>query len=165
MLTEEGSNEAEMTRIFEVIRTIRNIRAESGIKPGELRDIILGAPLIYRDSLEENFNLIMGLTRASSIRLAERNQRLIGYAYGITSGIDIYVDASIDQDKIDEERTRLMGQIQEKKDYIRTLKEKLGNNAFVSNAPEKVVRAEMDKLHLTESELAKIEEKLSHIKD
>lgn len=164
-LTKEGSSEDEMTRIFEVVRTIRNIRAESGIKHGELRDVILGAPIIYRDSLEENSHLIMGLTRASSVNLAERNQRLTGYAYGITNGIDIYVDASIDHSKIEEERTRLRGQIQEKKDYIRTLKEKLGNNAFVSNAPEKVVRAEMDKLHATESELAKIEEKFSHLKD
>lgn len=164
-LEEEGSSESEMTRVFEIVRTIRNIRAESGIKPGELRDVILVAPLIYRESIEENSSLIMGLTRASSVKLAEKNQRLVGYAYGIVNGIDIYVDASIDQEKFEEERTRLMGQIQEKKDYIRTLKEKLSNNAFVSNAPEKVVRAEMDKLHATESELSKLEEKLTHLKD
>ncbi len=107
----------------------------------------------------------MGLTRASNVKLAEKNQRLVGYAYGIVNGIDIYVDASIDQEKMEEERMRLLWQIQEKKDYIRTLKEKLSNNAFVSNAPEKVVRTEMDKLHATESELSKLEEKYSHLKD
>lgn len=46
-----------------------------------------------------------------------------------------------------------------KKDYIRALKTKLSNTQFVKNAPEKVVRIEMDKLHTTENELAKLEEK------
>lgn len=40
---------------------------------------------------------------------------------------------------------------------------KLKNNAFVSNAPEKVVRAEMEKLHLAEIELKKFEEKFSQL--
>ncbi len=107
-LEEEGVSESEMTRVFEIVRTIRNIRAESGIKPGELRDVVLVAPLIYRESLEKNSSLIMGLTRASNVKLAEKNQRLVGYAYGIVNGIDIYVDASIDQEKMEEERMRLL---------------------------------------------------------
>ncbi len=162
-LREEGSSEVEMTRVFEIVRMIRNIRAESGIKPGELRDVVLISPPIYRDSLEENMSLIAGLTRASKVTLWEKNQRLPGYAYGVTSSIDIYVDAAIDEEKLEEEQSRLMEVINEKKNYIRSLQEKLKNNAFVSNAPEKVVRLEMDKLHLAETELAKIEEKYKQL--
>lgn len=40
---------------------------------------------------------------------------------------------------------------------------KLKNTSFVANAPEKVVRIEMEKVHLAETELAKLEEKYSHI--
>jgi valyl-tRNA synthetase len=35
----------------------------------------------------------------------------------------------------------------------------MSNSQFVKNAPEKVVRAEMEKLHTTEWELEKLEEK------
>lgn len=40
---------------------------------------------------------------------------------------------------------------------------KLKNTAFVANAPEKVVRMEMDKMHLAETELEKLEGKYKHI--
>jgi hypothetical protein len=33
----------------------------------------------------------------------------------------------------------------------------------MANAPEKVVRLEMDKIHLAETELAKLEEKYKHL--
>lgn len=69
------------------------------------------------------------------------------------------MDAHIDEAKRQEELSRISGLIDEKKSYILTLKGKLGNNAFVSNAPEKVVRAEMEKLHLAEDEFTKLEEK------
>ena len=52
-----------------------------------------------------------------------------------------------------------MEQIEDKKSYLRALNAKLQNNSFVANAPEKIVRAEMDKKHQVENELAKLEEK------
>lgn len=73
--------------------------------------------------------------------------------------IDIYVDASIDESKIEEERQRLSEQITTKKEYLRTLTAKLKNNAFVANAPEKIVRIELEKKHTVEAELKKLEEK------
>lgn len=52
-----------------------------------------------------------------------------------------------------------MEQIEDKKNYLRALNAKLQNNSFVANAPEKIVRAEMDKKHQVENELTKLEEK------
>ena len=80
-------------------------------------------------------------------------------------GIEIYVDASIDKEKMIEERERLEKDALSKKSYIRNLQAKLKNNSFISHAPEKVVRTEMEKLHLAEEELKKIETKLSLLTD
>lgn len=80
-------------------------------------------------------------------------------------GIDIYVDARIDASKIEEERKRLAEQIETKKEYVRTLAAKLKNNAFVANAPEKIVRIEMEKKRVVESELAKLEEKYKSLEE
>ena len=158
-LTREVGSEEEMTRVFDIVRTIRSIRAESGVKPWEYRDVIIVTPPIHHESLEANASLMKWLARIDTLTLETRAQKGLGYAYGVIGGIDIYVDAHIDAGKIEEERERLWWQITEKKEYIRTLSAKLRNNAFITNAPEKVVRIEMDKLHLAESELAKIEEK------
>ncbi len=56
-----------MTRIWEIVRMIRSLRAESGIKPGEIREVILIIPMIYRISIEANIALISGLTRTNVI--------------------------------------------------------------------------------------------------
>ena len=162
-LSREKEAEDEMTRIAGIVRTIRNIRAESGVNPGEYRNVIVVTPPIYYDSLEANASLIKGLARIETLTLETRAQKGIGYAYGLVHGIDIYVDARIDSSKVEEEQARLSLQIMQKKDYIRTLTAKLKNNAFISNAPEKIVRIEMEKLHMTENELTKLEEKYRHL--
>jgi valyl-tRNA synthetase len=77
----------------------------------------------------------------------------------VIHGVDIYIDAHIDGEKIEEEKERLQIQIEDKKQYLRTLTIKLQNNAFLAHAPENVVRTEMEKKHHTEHELSKLEEK------
>jgi valyl-tRNA synthetase len=95
----------------------------------------------------------------ANLSIETKSPKGLGYAYGVTGGIELYVDAHIDEEKKEEELSRISLLIDEKRSYILALKGKLGNNAFISNAPEKVVRAEMDKMHLAEDELGKLEEK------
>jgi valyl-tRNA synthetase len=151
--------ESDMNRIFDMVRTIRNLRAESGIKPGDLRDVAIVCPDAYRQNIEANNYLLIGLTKISSLSIGKKPAKQSEYAYSVTGGIEIYVDARIDAAKALEEQARIREQIEIKRDYIRVLKAKMSNAQFVKNAPEKVVRAEMDKLHMTENELAKLEEK------
>jgi valyl-tRNA synthetase len=159
----KDKDDGSIERISGIVRIIRNLRAESGIKPWEPRDVILVVPMIYRDSIEENTPLLQWLARIATLTIEERSIKWIGYAYGVLDGIEIYVDAALDTEKLEAERDRLAKEIENKKNYIRSVQIKLKNTAFVSNAPEKVVRIEMEKVHLAETELAKLEEKYSHI--
>lgn len=55
---ENPIHDMSMERIWSIIRIVRNLRAESGVKPGELRDVILVVPKIYRDHIGSNIPLI-----------------------------------------------------------------------------------------------------------
>lgn len=54
----EKSSEELMTRVFDIVRIIRNIRAESKVPAGELRDIMIITPEIYRSGIEINARII-----------------------------------------------------------------------------------------------------------
>ena len=155
----ERESEYLMTIVFDIVRMIRNIRAESKIPPSEQRAIVIVTPEGYREGLEANARIIAGLGRGSTVDIGKKPIRWSGYAYGVVHGIDIYVDARIDKSKVEEEKTRLLEQIEEKKWYLRILMTKLENNSFVANAPEKIVRIEMEKKHQAETDITKLEEK------
>ena len=150
--------EAAFDTISSIIKTIRNIRSESGIKPGELRDVYI-VTKTEEENIRENTNLLSGLAKISTLTLGEKPAKNRGFAYGVIRGCDIYVDAKIDESKIEEEKSRLMEQMNAKKEYIRVLDAKLANGSFVKNAPEKIVRAEMEKRNQTIEQLEKLEEK------
>ena len=85
------------------------------------------------------------------------------FAYGIVGDIEIFVDAAIDADALEDEKNRILAQIEDKKSYLRGITAKLSNASFVKNAPEKIVRAEMEKRRQAEEQLEKFEEKLRNI--
>lgn len=152
--------EEELSKVFDIVRVIRNIRAESGIKPGEFRDVsVLGSKKEHH-ILEDNKELIIGLAKVAVLNLEEKPEKSRHFAYGVTSGFDVYVDAAIDESKLEEEKNRLREQIEDKKSYLRAIEQKLSNGSFAKNAPEKVVRAELEKKNLAREQLEKLEEKL-----
>lgn len=157
----EQESEHIMTIVFDIVWVIRNIRAESKIPPSELRDICIITPEAFKEGIEESGRIITGLGRGSNLNLGTKPQKWSGYAYGVIHGVEIYVDAHIDATKMEEEKSRLSVLIEEKKNYLRSLTVKLQNNAFITQAPEKIVRTEMEKKHQAENELIKLEEKYS----
>lgn len=68
----ERSSEESMNRIFDIVRVIRNIRAESKVPPSELRNIHIIPPSIYLNDIESNASLIVGMTRSSAIHIGEK---------------------------------------------------------------------------------------------
>jgi len=155
-------SEKRLGQIWEIVRTIRNIRAESGIKPGEYRDTIIHAKTDMISNIEDNITLISGLGRIN-ISLNPKDRHPRDNAYGICGSVEIYIHHEIDVAGIELERTRLMGLIEEKREYIRILEVKLSNSAFTNRAPEKIIRIEMEKKNLAREQLEKLEEKYGKI--
>ena len=155
--------EKNLEQIWEIIRTIRNIRAESGIKPGEYHDTIFRAKSDMVSNLEANQTLSSGLGRIATLFINPKERDPRDYAYGICGSVEIYIHNEIDHTGIEAEKTRILGLINEKKEYIRTLEVKLSNHAFTKNAPEKIIRIEIDKKNLAREQLEKLEEKFNKI--
>lgn len=156
--------EKNLEQIWEIVRTIRNIRAESWIKPGEYHDTIFKAKTDMVSNLEANKTLLAGLGRIDNLIINPKERDPQNYAYGICGSVEIYIHNEIDIAGIQIEKERIMSLINEKKEYIRTLEVKLSNSAFTKNAPEKIIRIEMDKKNLAREQLEKLEEKYSKLK-
>jgi valyl-tRNA synthetase len=152
-------NEKKIEQIWGIVRTIRNIRAESWIKPGEFHDAIFHSKIDMIANLEANKNLISWLGRLSNLSINPRERDPRDYAYGISGSVEIYIHNEIDHAGIILEKERLLGLINEKKDYIIALDTKLSNPSFTKNAPEKIIRIEMDKKNLAREQMEKLEEK------
>jgi valyl-tRNA synthetase len=151
--------EKKLNDIFAIARTIRNLRAETGIKPWEYRDVTILCPTIRLPNLESNSVLLKWLARIETLTFSNKIQKTGTSAYALVLDYEIYVDAEIDNEKIEEEKNRLLAQIEDKKGYLRSLDAKLSSSSFTKNAPEKIVRAEMEKKHQATDQLRKLEEK------
>ena len=83
--------------------------------------------------------------------------------YAVTGDIELFITLPVADINVEEEKARLKEQIENKKEYLRVLDQKLLNGDFVRNAPEKVVRIEQDKKHQAEDQLKKLLEKFNSL--
>lgn len=155
--------EENIEKISQIVRTIRNIRAEKNIKPGELKDVWIIGKDFHTSLLEENASLLTGLAKINTLTIGQKPEDTKNLAYGIAHDVEIYVDAQVDSSALEAEKERILAQIADKKEYLRGINAKLSNPSFAKNAPEKIVRAEMEKRRQAEEQLQKFEEKLANL--
>lgn len=77
----------------------------------------------------------------------------------MTGDIELFITIPVNEANAEEEKKRLKEQIENRKEYLRTMDLKLLNADFVRNAPEKIVRIEQDKRAQAADQLKKLEEK------
>ncbi len=160
----DRESETSIKSVFDVITTIRTIRGERRIKPGELVDIVLYVNPRDRTVLERNITLISGLGKAQNISFTLSKDELERdkYTYGIAGEVEIFVDTSICNH--DDDIERLQKLITEKEDYVRTLEIKLLDPSFVGRAPENVIRLTQEKKEVTLRQIEKAREELEQYK-
>lgn len=150
--------------VFDVIREIRAIRAENNIMPNKTIWLFIYAKNKNAEVLSEVLDLIAWIVKAESFELVDKKPSSNELAYWVIKAwVEVYVDTSNALD-VEKETERLKEQIKDTKEYISILDKKLLNEAFVSKAPEKLVRAEMEKKTWAMDKLKKLEEKLSKLK-
>ncbi len=164
LLPESKDIDAGKEIIIEVIREIRNLRAENNIVPSSSIKLLLKV----KPSKAELFNdevlkVISWIVRSEDTKLVKKveDENLV---YAVTkSGVEIFLDNSNAKD-MGAEIDRLKAQITDTKEYIGLLDRKLLNESFVRNAPASLVRAEMEKKADAQDKLKKLEEKLEKIR-
>ena len=139
--------EKTMNLHMNIIKAIRNIRAEMNVAPGKKAEIILfAAEDEISRLLISGAAAIKHLAGGSSVTvLAEMPTKPAKAAGAVLDGVEIYLPLKglLDLDKEIARVEKEMAQIQKDQKLLET---KLGNPGFISKAPAEVVAKEREKL-------------------
>ena len=160
----DKENEASMAAIMEVIKAIRNMRAEVNAAPGKKSEAILH----FSDAAQQavftaNDGYLHALAEADPVTIlsltAERPENAMTAAAG---GVEIYLPLKglIDVEK---ETARLSKELDGLTKEIARTEGKLANEKFVTKAPVAVVAKEREKLQDYEEKKRVVEERLRYL--
>ena len=160
----DKENEASMEAIMEVIKAIRNMRAEVNAAPGKKSEAILH----FSDAAQQavftaNDGYLHALAEADPVTIlsptAERPENAMTAAAG---GVEIYLPLKglIDMEK---ETARLSKELDGLTKEIARTEGKLANKKFVTKAPVAVVAKEREKLQDYEEKKRVVEERLRYL--
>ena len=151
--------EADFSKVMDAIRAIRARRAEMNVPPSKKAKVFIETD--YPEVFKEGAPFIQWLAFASEVET--------GKGFAIEGAVQVVTDSArilipmaelLDMDK---ERARLRKDMEAAEKEIAIISGKLGNESFVSKAPQKVVEAEREKLRKAEQRLANTKESLAAI--
>lgn len=135
----------EMSLIMEVIRSVRNIRAEMNVPLGKKINIILMAGDKSRDVLEKGIVYIGGLCQAEQVEFFRPDQEKPEQAAAsVVKDIQIFLPLK-DLIDLDKEIARLEKEVANMDKEMERLNGKLHNADFLAKAPPQVVEKEKAK--------------------
>lgn len=151
-------NADSVETVIAVISSIRRMRAENKIEPGQK----IPVTLYGRKDLENSQEDIMRLARISELTWKESGEKIPGAAADVVKGVQIFIplEGLVDTRK---EKARLEKEIEQLNKYISTVSAKMANKNFVQNAPEAVVEGEKSKLAEAETRMKQMKEQLTHL--
>ncbi|MDA0988607.1 MAG: valine--tRNA ligase [Chloroflexi bacterium] len=156
--------EREIKLLTEVVRAIRNVRAEFKITPNHLlHSLVEISP--SNTALVEEVQAIKSLARTDPLEFLEEGAPRPSAdttVSAILPGATVLVslEGLVDTDK---ERTRLQQELQECLDNMQRLSQRLGNTEFTGKAPEDVVERERERLARLGERRDRIQEFLAHL--
>ena len=148
--------EQRMNTVMEVIRAIRNIRAEMKVPMGKKASVVFAGGEEELSQMKEAEGYILPLAQASDLTwLSAADPVPDKAAKAHVRGVDIYLPLAglIDVDK---EVSRIEKEIAQVEGEMKRLQGKLGNPNFLSKAPADVVAKEQAKQGEFEAKLASL---------
>jgi valyl-tRNA synthetase len=157
--------EAQMQGIMEVIRAVRNLRAELKVQPGHKARLMLRPEAGWEEVLREAEPFFLRLAGASSLTIVYDTDDLppkLVTAVCPAAEVMIPLGDLVDLDK---ERARLIKERDNTASEIARAQGKLANQGFLNKAPAALVEAERAKLEELERMLVKLDERLAGLAD
>ncbi len=139
--------EAAMTNLMEVIRSIRAVRSELGVPPSRKAGlIVVSEDPATRQRIENGKVFLRRLAGIDSLDIQVKKTGIPTTAVAaLFPGGELYLPLS-DLIDLDQEIERLKKEKENLDQELKRVQGKLANEQFTSRAPEKVVQAERDKL-------------------
>jgi len=147
----------DMNWLIELITNIRSVRAEMNIPPSKKAPLLMLAGSLD-PRLVQYAEVLSPMARVDSVEIASEAPK--GALQTVVDGVTfaIPLDGLIDTAA---EKSRLSKEIEKAQTEIEKIDKKLGNEAFVSKAPEKVVTLQKERRAGYEAELEKLNEAIS----
>lgn len=152
------SDEDEMEKLIDAIRSIRNTRAQMNVPPSKKAKLYIETE--YESIFKNGAAFFERLAGASDVIVNKKpltdGVNIVTSACKITIPLDELIDKAKEIERLTAEKNTLLSEIDR-------VDKKLSNQGFVSKAPEKVVEAEREKGRQYEEALKKVEETLSQL--
>jgi valyl-tRNA synthetase len=156
--------ERVMNSVIEVVRSIRNIRAQYKVKPSKwIEARVYTGELL--SSLITQTNMIEILAKVRPLTILDRQKRESTEDTDLVLVLkeaEVVVPLAGMVDRLAEEQ-RLMNESEEIKERMARLEARLRDKAFSSKAPSQVVEKEKQKLALLEDKLKRLRQELSQL--
>ena len=149
-----ADEEAQMEKIMDAIRAIRNRRAEMNIPPSKKSKVYVETA--FADVFAVGSEFIKRLAYASDVEIADGFGDLGNTVTIVTNDAKIYIPLG-DLVDFEAEAKRLQKELAAAEEKLSFINKKLDNPGFVNKAPEKVVQQNRD-------EAAKLTEKIANLR-
>ena len=156
--------ERVMDSVIEIIRSIRNVRAQYKVKPTRWIEAQVYADELL-SGLNTQANIIETLAKVQPLTIFDRQEREPSKDKAVVLVLkeaEVVVPLAGMVDRLAEEQ-RLVKEGEEIKGRIAQLEARLHDNAFLSKAPSQVVEREKQKLAMLEDKLKRLHQELSQL--
>ena len=142
----------------ELVRTVRNLRAEMKIPPQEKTELIIsGLDFV---TAQENQSVILALTPTTKIEFAHVGKSILGASHLVGN---LKLTIPISDALLQKEKERLVKELAKSQDLLKSTQAKLGNEGFRAKAPKEVVDKLLQVEDQTTRQIAEMTHKLSKI--
>ena len=149
----------EMEGVMDVIRAVRNLRAEMNVPLGKkLKAYIIAADAKFLEGARDYIEKLAGIGECVFVSSKEEVSEKVTSVVTHTAEVLIPLGDLVDTEK---EKERLSKDIAQTEADVKRLTALLSNHGFVAKAPQKLVDGEREKLAKAEEKLAKLKEKLA----
>jgi valyl-tRNA synthetase len=152
------SAEEQFALLRELIRLVRNARAEHDVPPKQAVNVAIEAEGAAARLIAANLDLLKGLANVSEAAITAHLPAPPANAAAVTvAGVKLYVLDIIDRQA---ELSRLTRQAESLRKGVAGIEGKLGNANFVARAPADVVARERERLERLRADLNAVEKAL-----
>lgn len=151
--------------VKEIVRAVRNIRAESEVAPSKKLRACFISKAGYREAIDDNIDLIKALAGIDLVEILESDETskvdeesMSAVIKGVEIRIPLsdLIDFKAEMERLEKEKKRLEGEVSR-------CEKMLSNTGFISKAPKAKIDAEKEKLQNYKDMLEKVIERIETI--
>jgi valyl-tRNA synthetase len=156
--------EKKIEFLTEIIRGVRNLRAEANLPPAQQVKVILFAPEEALGSVRVLERYLRVLARVGAVEYLTEGERPKGAVTAVVGAVEIYLPLG-DVIDLPQEQRRLSQEVRKLEEELARVRLKLGNHDFLTKAREEVVQKEREKAEQLQEKIGTLNRGLERLRE